>query len=96
MFDAYVFEALMLIAFGCAWPVSIYKSLKAKVNHGKSIYFLYIILFGYLNGIIFQFMVAKEKHYVLILFFLNACMVVLDILIYYRNHYLHKHEVAIY
>jgi len=35
-----IFEALMMIFFGLAWPFSIYKSYKSKSNNGKSLWFL--------------------------------------------------------
>jgi hypothetical protein len=81
-----IFEAIMLICFGAAWPASIYKSFRARRNEGESAYFLYIILFGYLNGIAFQYLnVSSEINYVFYLFLLNAFMVLIDIIIYHRN-----------
>jgi hypothetical protein len=78
-----VFEILMLICFGFAWPTSIYKSLKSKSIEGKSILFLYIILLGYLMGmghkIFFNF------DFVIILYGINFLMVFADLLIYYNN-----------
>jgi hypothetical protein len=32
-----VFEIAMLVCFGAAWPVSIYKSLKTRAVAGKSL-----------------------------------------------------------
>ena len=32
-----IFEAIMLICFGAAWPFSIYKSYTSRENTGKSI-----------------------------------------------------------
>jgi len=85
-----IFEALMLICFGLAWPVSIYKSYKAKRNEGKSIFFLYIILIGYLNGVIFQYLISPAISYVFALFFINIFLVATDIVLYYRNSILMK------
>ncbi|MEG1973171.1 MAG: hypothetical protein RR315_08410, partial [Oscillospiraceae bacterium] len=47
-----IFEILMLVSFGAAWPASIYRSYKAKTAKGKSLAFLLIIEFGYICGII--------------------------------------------
>lgn len=46
-----IFEAIMLICFGTAWPFSIYKSWKSRACAGKSVIFLYIVLVGYAAGI---------------------------------------------
>lgn len=81
-----IFESLMLLCFGFAWPASIYRSYKARSNKGKSIFFLYIILFGYLNGVIFQYLISNNSvNYVFIIFFINIFLVVTDIALYYRN-----------
>lgn len=85
-----IFEAMMLICFGSAWPASIYKSFKSKINSGKSIFFLFIILLGYINGIIYQFLSTKKLNYVFYLFILNTAFVAIDIAIYYRNKHLKK------
>lgn len=82
----YIFEALMLICFGLAWPVSIYKSYISRNNAGKSVFFLYIILLGYIFGIIYQlFGTDKSGHWVAYIFALNMLMVMIDIGLYYRN-----------
>jgi len=78
-----VFEAGMLICFGAAWQVSIYKSFKSKNNDGKSISFLYIILFVYFMGVLHKIIYSFD--YVIILYFLNTVMVTTDILLFYRN-----------
>jgi hypothetical protein len=41
-----IFEAIMLIYFGSAWPFSIYKSYTSRENTGKSIIFLLIVFVG--------------------------------------------------
>lgn len=71
-----IFEALMLICFGAAWPISIYKILKSKNTQGKSITFLFVILAGYVFGIMFNLTGTPDK--VLYLYFLNAAMVLID------------------
>jgi hypothetical protein len=83
-----IFEALMLIAFGCAWPTSIYKSFKSKSTGGKSIIFLYIIFCGYLFGIMHRLLLTHADSYVLYLFLINTVMVGIDIILYHKNrHY---------
>ncbi|QTL97377.1 hypothetical protein GM661_04940 [Iocasia frigidifontis] len=78
-----IFEAIMLICFGAAWPLSIYKSYTSRDNSGKSISFLYIILIGYIAGIIHKLFYNYDL--VIYLYILNFLMVVTDIMLYYRN-----------
>lgn len=76
-----VFEILMLICFGAAWPVAIIKSLKTKTNEGKSIIFLYVISSGYLFGIIHKLLYHLD--FVIFLYVINLLMVYTDLTIYY-------------
>ena len=78
-----IFEVLMLICFGAAWPFSIYKSFRSRQNSGKSILFLLVILVGYISGIIHKLLYSND--FVIILYILNGCMVSIDILLYLRN-----------
>ena len=50
--EAWLFEALMLLAFGCSWPASIAKSLRTRFVRGKSPAFMTIVLGGYACGIV--------------------------------------------
>ncbi|MEO5357187.1 MAG: hypothetical protein H7844_07810 [Nitrospirae bacterium YQR-1] len=78
-----IFEIIMLICFGSAWPCSIYKSCKSGKNEGKSIHFLIIVFLGYLSG--FTHKVLYCFDYVSYLYVLNGSMVLIDILLYIRN-----------
>jgi len=82
-----VFEILMLVCFGAAWPVSIYKSLKTRAVAGKSLFFLLIVLVGYLAGILHKLIFHYDL--VILLYALNALMVGFDILLYLRNRLYH-------
>jgi hypothetical protein len=86
------FEAVMLICFGLAWPFSIYKSYVSRRNHGKSVWFLYIILVGYINGLIFQDLSHIKGIFIFVIFAINSLMVTIDIFLYYRNARLCKKE----
>ncbi len=79
-----IFEALMLICFGAAWPVSIYKSFTSKRTAGKSLWFMIIIFLGYIAGITNKLLYDKGDP-VVFLYFLNAVMVLTDIALYFRN-----------
>jgi hypothetical protein len=78
-----IFELIMMLCFGAAWPVSIYKSLVAKSIEGKSVLFLYIILIGYIAGVTHKIMYSYD--FIIYLYILNGVMVLTDILLYYRN-----------
>ena len=45
-----LFEIMMLICFGAAWPFSILKSYRSRSNRGKSALFLAVVLAGYIAG----------------------------------------------
>lgn len=77
-----VFEILMLLSFGAAWPVSIIKSLKTKETKGKSPMFMFIIIGGYICGILHKIFYAFD--YVIYLYLLNLLMVSFDLSLYYR------------
>ncbi|MGE5558035.1 MAG: hypothetical protein ACM3WV_05410 [Bacillota bacterium] len=78
-----LFEAIMLVCFGAAWPFSIYKSYKSGSTGGKSLLFLYIVLIGYLSGICHKLLYACDA--VVYLYILNGLMVLADIMLFYRN-----------
>jgi len=78
-----IFEIIMLVCFGAAWPFSIARSYRSRTNAGKSILFLYVILLGYVAGILHKLFYNHDG--VILLYILNGCMVFTDILIYYRN-----------
>lgn len=81
---ANVFETVMLICFGCSWPLAVYKSIKSKSTKGKSLFFMLAILVGYAAGIMSK-IVAGIYTYVLYLYLLNAVMVTIDIALYFVN-----------
>lgn len=70
----------MLLCFGAAWPVSIYRSLKAPNLTGKSLPFMVVVLVGYLSGIMHKLLYSRDG--VLYLYILNALMVFADMMIY--------------
>jgi len=78
-----IFEMIMLICFGAAWPISVYKSHKTKSNKGKSLAFLYIIFIGYIAGIIHKIFYNFDM--VIYLYIFNVLFVLVDIVLYHRN-----------
>jgi hypothetical protein len=85
-----VFEILMLVCFGAAWPFSIYKSYKSKEIAGKSLIFLFVILFGYIAGTLHKVFFYYDP--VVFLYILNGAMVLIDIGLYLRNRLYHIRE----
>jgi hypothetical protein len=86
-----LFEIGMLICFGFAWPTSIYKSIKSKSVEGKSVLFLYIIMTGYVFGMVHKLMYSLD--FVIVLYAINFLMVFTDLLLYYKNKKLVEQEV---
>ena len=78
-----VFEAIMLICFGIAWPFSIYRSYTSRSTSGKSLIFLVIVIIGYIAGITNKILTGID--YVIYLYILNTIMVTIDALLYVRN-----------
>ena len=79
------YEAIMLICFGAAWPFSIVKSWRSRSSKGKSVFFLLVILVGYVAGILNKVTGGLCRDPVLILYALNALMVSADIALFFRN-----------
>ncbi len=78
-----IFEIIMLVCFGAAWPFSIYKSYRSKAIDGKSVSFLWVILVGYSSGFVHKIVYNRDP--VIYLYVLNGSMVFADIILYYRN-----------
>jgi hypothetical protein len=78
-----VFELLMLLCFGAAWPFSIYKSLKSHSIKGKSLAFLVIVWVGYLAGVLHKFLYHLDV--VIVFYIINLAMVSIDTVLFLRN-----------
>ena len=87
-----IFEAGMLICFGFAWPVSIYRTVKSKSTKGKSPVFSMVIIIGYLCGIIHK--ILHSNDIVMYLYILNMLMVSTDLAFWFRNRHYEKKEEA--
>ena len=92
-----IFEILMLMSFGVAWPISIVKSLKSKNTGGKSVIFSFVVLFGYICGILNNIL-NNIDHGVFTVtlafpfYILNLITVSIDTAIWFRNHKLEKSQ----
>jgi len=83
-----IFEIIMLVCFGAAWPFSIYRSYTSRSIQGKSLFFLIILLCGYTSGILHKIFYNPDN--VIFLYILNLIMIGLDTLLYFRNYRLGK------
>jgi len=81
--DFSIFEIVMLVCFGMAWPASIYRSYVSRSIKGKSLLFLIIVVCGYLAGILNKMFYSMDI--VLVLYIINVLMVLIDIGLYFRN-----------
>jgi len=83
-----LFEIGMLVCFGAAWPLNIYKSFKSRTSAGRSILFQWAILLGYICGIVHKILYSRDV--VLFLYVLNFVMVAIDTVLYFRNRQLDR------
>ena len=88
-----VFEALMILCFGAAWPLSIFKSWRARRNDGKSLPFLVTVFIGYVSGVIHKLLYSYDP--IIMLYVLNGVLVFLDICLYFRNAHLMRRAAAV-
>lgn len=88
-----LFEILMLLCFAFAWPFSIVKQWRTKNSAGKSILFSYIVMLGYVFGIVNK-IVSNDVDYVMAFYFLDFFLVLTDTLIYYRNRAIRKTQTC--
>ena len=77
------FEATMMVCFSSSWFFAIARSLRSRSTGGKSIWFLWIIVVGYLAGMVHKYF--NDLNWVIGLYGFNAMMVSIDIALYYRN-----------
>lgn len=79
-----VLETLMIIGFGVSWPLSIMRSYKSRSTKGKSVLFLFCIVFGYICGIVSK-LLANNLNLAFWFYIPNIIMVSTDICLYFRN-----------
>lgn len=87
-----IFEALMMLGFGLAWPFNIYKSAKTKTAAGKSLAFMITIELAYLCGVIHKMFYNFDA--VIWLYIANLIMVFIDLMLMLRNRKLDAARAA--
>lgn len=85
-----IYEIIMLVCFGVAWPFSIYKSLKSKSTKGKSAMFMIVLIIGYISGVLNKLLVHYDN--VIYLYIVNTLMVLTDLILFYRNRALENRK----
>lgn len=84
-----ILETAMLVCFGFSWPLNVIKAYKAKTAQGTSLWFIILIIAGYIAGISAK-VLTHQVNYVLIAYLLNLAIVLLNLVIYFRNVALDK------
>jgi len=79
----------MMVLFGLSWPMNIIRSVRSRTAKGKSVWFLFFIILGYLAGIASKIL-AGHITYVLFFYVLNILMVSTDVVLYFRNRRLDR------
>ena len=77
-----IFEAGMLVCFGISWPIAAYKTYRCKCVQGKSIHFSYLILAGYICGILHKLLYSLDI--VILLYIANMMFLITDMCLFYR------------
>jgi hypothetical protein len=89
-----IFESIMLVCFGFAWPISIYKSIVSKKTAGKSLLFLIVLQIGYVAGILYKLTEFMDDIKInpgttmninLYLYILNLILITIDECLFMRN-----------
>lgn len=81
---AEVLETVMLICFGLSWPINLIKNIKAKTAKSMSLQFIILIIIGYIAGITAK-IIGHRFNYVLVVYFINLVVVVMNLIVYFIN-----------
>ena len=85
-----ILETAMLLCFGCSWPISLIKNIKAHTAAGTSLGFTLLILTGYLAGITAK-LIKGVGGLVLYAYIFNLVIVVANLVVYFINK---RHDKA--
>ena len=81
-------EIAMLLLFGLSWPFNIAKSWRSRTAKGKSVVFEFIVIFGYLVGLLGKYISYTRTGvwaYSVWFYLADIAMVAIDIVLYFRN-----------
>lgn len=83
-----IFEILMMLCFGFAWPTNIVNSVKSKSTKGKNLLFLILIVLAYIFGILNKLLFSRDV--ALFFYIINLIMVLIDVVLFFVNR---RHEI---
>ena len=86
-----IFETIMLVCFGLSWPINVIKAYKARTAKATSLPFILLIFTGYISGISSK-VVSGQMNYVFVVYLINLAIVLLNIVVYFRNVALDKNS----
>lgn len=84
-----IFETVMLVCFGFSWPLNVIKAYRARTARGSSLPFIILIIVGYIAGITAK-VITHQITYVLAAYIINLAIVMLNLIVYFRNVALDK------
>ncbi|WP_295216454.1 PQ-loop repeat-containing protein [Ruminococcus sp.] len=84
-----ILETVMLVCFGCSWPMNLVKNYKCRSAKGMSLPFLLLLITGYIAGTAAK-CISGSINYVLVVYLLNLVMVTLNLVVYFRNRALDR------
>ena len=84
-----ILETVMLICFGCSWPLNLMKAYKSRTAKSTSLPFNLLIITGYIAGITAK-VLSGQINYVLVAYLINLAIVSLNLLVYFRNVFLDR------
>lgn len=83
---ASILETIMLLCFGCSWPLSLMRNIKARTARSMSLGFIILIITGYVAGIIAKFIkMDVTPWYVFVVYFFNLIVVSANLVVYFIN-----------
>lgn len=84
-----IFETIMLVCFGLSWPINVLKAYRARTAKATSLPFILLIFTGYIAGITTK-VISHQINYVFVVYLINIAIVLLNIVVYFRNVALDK------
>ncbi len=78
------FEGIMLICFGCSWPMSVFRNIKAKSAKNMSLGFIVLIIVGYIAGISAK-VINRNYSFILFVYAFNLFIVSINLIVYFVN-----------
>ena len=91
-------EIGMLVAFGFSWPFNIVKSWRSRTAKGKSVLFEFVVIFGYLVGLLgkcITFHRTGVLPWATWFYIADIAMVLIDVILYFRNTALDRKQERI-